>query len=287
MLAVEREIFHRLLTHFHPDDFENFFKYFEEPERVALSKMNVIVAPLHLRLDNPQEIFHRIHYSWFIEALKKLPQNILESCLSLFSPRQQRGLYKLKLFKKPNKSTQCCLKGFYIQYLLKTIGYDTLCPRCILPPSENQFFLNFSKDQLIVLIQHLGILELANISKKVVDKKIIKQIEKMLTQSQKKLYNLAKMSSEPKAASVRDISKVIADKKTFAVFIEKRGIERFARGIVLEHPYFIWHIAHLLDKGRGEELLIKSRRFMPNPYTPFFTKQILEVAQTLEAKEST
>ncbi len=177
------------------------------------------------------------------------------------------------------------LSTFYLQYLLNSIGYETIPPLCFLPDSNSHHFLNFSKKQLVALIQHLGVLELANISKKIVDKKVLTQMEKMLSRADKKLFKNAKLFSEPKSSSIRDLSKILLDKKAFSIFIEKRGIERFARGIVLDHPYMIWHIAHILDQSRGQELLIKARRFMPNPYTPFFNKQVLAVSQTLEVNK--
>lgn len=282
MIATEREILHRLLTHFHPENFEDFLKYFEEHERIPLSKIQPVESPLNLRLDDPLFIFHRIHYTWYIDALRKLPKGILNESLSLFSKEQKIGLSRLDFVKKPKKMTSSWLTSFYLQYLLKSIGYDTIPPLCFLPDSKSHHFLNFSKKQLVALIQHLGILELANLSKKIVDKRVLTQMERMLSRADRKLFKNAKLSSEPNPSSVRDLSKVLLDKKAFFIFIEKRGIERFAKGIVLDHPYMIWHIAHILDKGRGQELLIKARRFMPNPYTPFFNKQVLEVSQTLE-----
>lgn len=281
MLATEREILHRLLTHFHPNDFEEYFKFYEEPERVQLAKIKLQTEPLELSLDNSSAIFNRIHYSWFIASLEKWPQALVDQSYSIFSSEQVKGLTKMGCFKKPNKTKDAFSTQFYKGQLLKEVGYTTLPPLSILPYTESRRFLTCSKKQLVKFVIHLGLLELANISKKIVDKKVLSQIEKMLSASQKKIYALAKKSMEPKTSSVRDFAQHLKNKKSFSHFIEKRGLERFARGIVLDHPYFVWHIGHILDKGRGQELLMKSRRFLPNPFTPFYNKQVLEVSDTL------
>ncbi|MCH9634097.1 MAG: hypothetical protein S4CHLAM7_08390 [Chlamydiae bacterium] len=285
MLEIERETLHRLLTHFHPNDFEEYFKFFDEHERTSLSKIQPIKSPLNLCLDDLITIFKRIHYSWYISSLETFPKESLSECFELFSKDQVVGLEKHKILITPNQKQSSFLKNCFLERLLKDIGLCNVLPTCFLPDSKSKKFLKFSKIQLVELIQHLGVLEIANLSKKIVAKQTINQIEKLLARKHKKTFKLAQRTSEPKASSTRDLAKVLKDKKSFAHFLEKRGIERFARGLVLDHSSLIWHIAHILDKGRGQELLIKSRRFMPNPYTPFFNKQLLDTSEMMEVIE--
>lgn len=281
MLGTEREVLHRLLTHYHPHDFEEFFKFFEEPERIQLSKMKVETSPLDLKFDDRFLIFERIHYSWFLDILKKLPQRIVDNCHSIFSDQQIKGLSKLNCFKTPHKIKDPHLTIFYRDYFLNAIGHTTLPPISILPLTSSIRFLNFSKKRLVKIILHLGILELANLSKKIVDQKVLSQIETLLTQPEKKIFQMGKKTTEPRASTLRDFDQYLKNKKTFTHFLEIKGIERFAMGIVLDHPYFVWHIAHILDRGRGQELLIRARRYLPNPYTPFFNKQLMEISDAV------
>lgn len=283
MLGQDREIFHRLLSFFRPDTFGDYFKYFGEEERLHLEKMSLYEVPLHLKLDKMHRMLHQIHYSWFLSALDKLPEGILVRALAVFSPEQHVGLSKLKLYVKPVEDKRDWLNQFFIEYFLKTLGYEATVPTCFIPQSKGLRFLRYTKNQLIHLIRHLGIIELASVTKKVIDKKTVNRIHGFLPVKHRKLFDEARRFNEPRSPSMGNFDQALESERSFSLFIEKRGIERFARACVLEHPTLIWHIAHHLDYARGHEFLQKSRKLSPTPYTPFFTKQIHEISDTLEA----
>lgn len=284
MQALEREVLHRLLTHAFPEDYESYFDFFESEEREALSKLRPMESELKLKLQSPLEVFHKIHYSWFMAPLEQLSKPLIEQALSLFSPEQKKKIAKFKGFKKSKSVAFDHLKDFLVVYLLQEIGIDQICPISFLPDSAHLGLLNLSKEQLVLLIEHLGLCEIAQASKKIVDPKVLSKMMKALKTSQRKPFIEAREMNEPKSPSLHDFHSALKDLKTFQVYIEKKGIERLARGLVFEHPSFIWYLAHHLDRGRGQELLKNARRFLPNPYTSFYQKQLIEYRQKLEEK---
>lgn len=285
MQAIERDIFHRLLTHFHPENYSEYWTHLEEPERVLLEKMHIDDSPLKLKIDSPHQILEGIHYSWFIEPLKQLPSLLLAQALSLLSKEQRQKMSKYPGFKKAYKPASFALSNYLLIFLIEQLGVDELAPLCFLPSSPQNFLLHFTKEKLVQLIERLGLIEIAQVSKKIVDPKVLQRVSKFLNRSQKKRFEEAQKQSEPKALSQEHFLKALLDKKTFFVFLEKRGIERLARALVLEHPFFLWHIAHRLDIGRGQELLLKARRLMPSPTTPFYQKQLLQLIEELKESE--
>ncbi len=285
MQAIERDIFHRLLTHFHPEDYSEYWSHLEEPERLALEKMKIDSLPLDLKIDDPMSLFHKIHYSWFMETLKQLPTPLLYQGLSLLSKEQRVKISKFPGFKKAYKPASKAVANYLIFFFLDQLGVNELAPLCFLPSSPYNFLIDLSKEKLVHLIERLGLIEVAQVSKKIVDQKILQKLSKFLSRSQKRRYEEAQKQNEPKAPSGENFSKSMQDKKTFFIFLEKRGIERLARALVCEHPCLLWHIAHRLDIGRGQELLLKARRFMPSPITPFYQKQLTQLIDELKENE--
>lgn len=285
MLAASREILQRILYQKHPNHFDDYLNHFEESERSALSNLEKIDTPLDIHSDTLADSFKEVHYSWFIPQLEKLPSHAASACLNLFSTKTQNKLKTHLDIKSPKHKCSPFLEKFLVQYLMKQIGFDQMPPKSFLPPAESLELLKLTKDQMVHLICYLGLYELANISKKVLDKEVFKQIDELLSPSQKKIFELAKKTSEPRSSSTTSIKKHLLDHKTFTVFLEQKGLLRLSKSFALEHCYFIWHFAHKLDSGRGQELLFKVRQALPNTFTSYYHKELLELLQNFKIKE--
>ena len=282
MLTHEREIFHRLLVHFFPEHYSQFFSFFDEKERSELEKLPVYEQPLQLKIETCDEALNWIHYSWFTDAFLTLHPFLQEKALGLFQDKQLSGLAKELGIAKVNTRLSKTLRNYLKFYFLKEIGYESISPRAFIPPSSLSSLLELPKKKLVELIRLLGLTEVAQLSKKIVDSSLLKALTRKLSAKEKLFFSLAQKQSEPKALAALNFAHVLETDTLFRQTIEKRGIQRFARALVLEHPFFIWHLAHQLDRGRGQHLLIYCRRYLANPYTPFYQKQLLEYTRQLE-----
>lgn len=281
-----REFLQKLMYHTHPNDFDLFLKYFDEKERNLLAALPKHPEPIALHLDHAETYLHKFHYSWFIESFEKCSQSLRKRLLTLFDPYQREKLAKYLNVKAAEKEFAPVVKKFFTQWLLKELGYHLIPPTCFFSHSKCMKLMQVGKIELVSLLHQLGILEIANIAKRIVDKKTLNELLKFLTPGQKKLFLSAqKKYNEPLASSTTNLRKRLQDDRSFLNFLEKKGILRLAKALASEDSFFIWHFAHILDKGRGKEFLSVVRRCMPNASTPYYLKQVLEICQSLEENQ--
>lgn len=280
MQEGSREVLQRLLYHTHQDNFNAFLKYFEEKERIQLAALPKIENPIALHLDPLETIVHLFHYSWFIEAFEKCPQPFYAHMLGVFSNEQSDKLQKILKIKSSHKKSSPLLEKFLVQWFLKQLGIEQLPPSCFFSHCSNFFLLKMHKKSLVMILHKLGILDIANMAKKIVDKKTLKELLKFFSPDQKKFFNDAqKMYNEPLASSIKDLDKKLEDDRSFNHFLEKRGILRLAMALANENSFLVWHLAHILDQGRGKEFLSVVRRCVPSPYTLYYNKQLLKLCE--------
>ena len=285
MQEDSRKILQRLIYHTHPDDFETFLKYFDEKERNALSHLPKYAEPIALHLDSATEMLHKFHYSWYIEAFEKCPKKLRKELLHVFSPHQKERLSKHLEIKESKKKLPLPLNKYFTDWFLKEIGYQQLPPSCFFSHSIFIKLIHKSKKQLVSDLHHLGIIDIANMAKRIVDQKTLKELINFLNPNQKKLYSEAqKKYNEPLASTTKDVKKKLEDDRSFTNFLEKRGILRLAKSLASENSFFIWHLAHILDKGRGDEFLSVARKCNSNPHTPYYIKQLLQVCNLEEKR---
>lgn len=282
-----REVLQRLLYHAHPDDFDAFLKYFEEKERGLLDRLPKHPDPIRLHIDNPMAILQKYHYSWFIEPLESCPEPVQKELLLVFSQEQQQKLMKLLKTKIAKKEPAEIVRRYFTQWFLKKLGYDLLPPSCFYTDSPFQSLTTMNKNHLVRLLHQLGIIEIANMAKRIVDKKTLKDLMHFFTPNQKKLYKEAqKKYNDPLPSVTKDLNKKLEDDRSFNHFLEKKGLLRLAKGLASESRFFVWNLAHILDRGRGQEFLSLIRKSTPNAHTPYYAKQVLELCHKSEKSEA-
>lgn len=286
MQEGSRETLQKLIYHAHRDDFESYLKYFDEKERTLLASIPKNDEPIALHLDLVDQTIHSFHYSWYLDALNKCTKPVQRELLSIFSDEQSKKLQKNLQIKPSSKKISPLVQKFLSHKLLKELGYEQLPPTCLFSHEKGFFLTKIKKNQLVYAIHKLGIFDIANMAKKIVDKKTLKELNKFFSAEQKRLFKEAqKKYNDPLPSSTKDINKNLEDDRSFANFLEKRGLLRLAIALANENSFLVWHLAHILDKGRGKEFLSIVRRCVPNQHTPYYTRQAFETCKSLKESE--
>lgn len=287
MQEGSRETLQRLIYHAHPNDFEDYLKYFDEKERTQLASIFKVESTIALHLDSPTEVLHSFHYSWYLEFLEQCPKNSQKELLAIFSEEQVKKLGKKLQIKSPNKKVSPVIKKFFTHKVLEKLGYDLLPPACFFSYRDFFFLTKMDKKDLVYVIHKLGIIDMASMAKKIVDKKTLRELFKFLMPEQKKLFKEAqKKYNDPLTSSTKELHKSLEDDRSFSNFVERRGIFRLAIALANENSFLVWHLAHILDKGRGKEFLSVVRRCVPNQYTAYYSRQVLEISKSLKESKS-
>jgi len=223
-----------------------------------------------------------VHYSWFLPTLRIYEKKEIALFLLSLCEKQKKNLRSIFDIKLP-KATLTCEGNKYLRnhLLFSLIGEEKeILPFSFLPVSPLNILLKFSKKNLMVLIDFLGLYDLKIELKQIVDPKIMKSIQKCLSK-EKQLF-LKNIRHEKQSSDFTRLNLNVWDseKKSLTGIIHKAGLARFAKGLSREDENLIWYIIHFLDIGRGSIIEKLCEKREKETVSSFISKQILNVIQT-------
>ena len=218
-----------------------------------LQKMEALPEPGPISKKIP--ILASIHWSWFVPFFDFCSHNEQNLFLALFPGQVQRRLrQEIGLPPLPTPEPKRLLLRFLEQEVLRRIAHEIL-PRAFLPPSPFTTLLECTKRELIHIIDLLSLFDLAVERKQIVETKILRKIYSFLTESERNfLQKLSLPPTSPSFVHLR-IEEWDQTKESLRHMLHRRGIARLGWAISEETKDLIWHLAHLLDVGRGTLLL--------------------------------
>ncbi len=278
------EVLNVLLKSYREDSIDSMLKFFPENEAKLISNLQhskskepLTLLPLLKRITN-------IHYSWFFPIIKKLPSDLVPFVLGVFPKSYVAGLIELFWEKTRVSSSPEPIQTFFLKTLHTQVGLDQILPKSFLPESPLNKLLLLDKHAVVKLIDYLGLHDLTIALKKIVDKKQVEKIFKLLSASKRQYLKQCVQSKDPLTFSIQTIHKWTNSSESLMILVHQKGLMRLSKAIAGQHPHFIWHLAHLLDTGRGEKLLQFSRNKEPGKYTAILCTQILNLMQMLKPK---
>jgi hypothetical protein len=205
-----------------------------------------------------------VHYSWFIPSLKSFSEQDSKLFLEIFSKEKIDKLTKILNFSPSKKKIPPLGKEYLRSVLLESLFPEEKIPlpKEFLPLTSASPLLALSKENLLLLIDYLGLYDLAKEMKKLIDKEITNKIFSFLGKD--KLFFVKKFLSykEPFTSAPLEISSWDGRKSSLFTLLHKRGLNRFAKALAFQHPDFIWNLLHTLDIGRGNFV---SKLLLPKP----------------------
>ena len=160
-----------------------------------------------------------------------------------------------------------------------------LLPKTFLPKNELSVLTRISKDELVRMIDLLGIYDLTDETRTILDNKQIKAIYKCLTPTQRKFSNYCLHQREKIASSRLNLSNWNGDSDELQRRIHLRGIARLGKALSGQDEQLIWYIVHTLDTGRGHLLQKNIEKEAVPKVTPALSQQVLQTLNHLQKKE--
>jgi len=228
----------------------------------------------------------KIHYSWLEAPLRTLPGAFSSCLLATFQEKQANSLTKRLHLDKVEHRYPESIKNFLLGHLYAAWPDKEILPQELLPPSQLAPLLQCTKAELVELIDYLPMSDLAEEVRHIVDKKLIQAIICDLTRGQQKYLKSCLHQKSKVSLPSLDVRKIHQDKKSFLTILHKRGLKRLSIGLSGQHPDFIWHIAHILDIGRGKILMEQCEKEELPTVTQVTALQILQIVQLVKAKEA-
>lgn len=262
------------------------------PEKIQNEIRNV--APIvannpNVLLGVTGDFVSHIHYSWLELAINTLKSPLKECVIAALPPEQGEKLFQRAQLQAPKKegSYPECMKRFLLGHLYKAWTDKNILPRELLPDCPLSPLLQCMKTDLVEIIDLLSMYDLAEEVRHIVDKKLIQAIIIDLTSNQQKFLKMCLHQKSKIPLPPLNILEAHRDRKAFTILVHKRGLKRLSIAFSGLHPDFLWHIAHILDTGRGKILMSQSQNEEVATSTQITQLQVIQVLQFLKGKVAT
>lgn len=266
-----------LLNRYHTGNVEALLRGLPEGDSQKVLNQNIESKNVKATLFQPAENLKIIHYSWLIPKLQNLSKDKLFLVLSLLPEPQGSKLrdHFSELTEPPHLSPP--MKSFLFQQLYSELQLNQIMPLEYLPESELTPLVKLKKNEIIELIDFLGLHDLAEEIHHIVDKKILENIYSCLTKK-KQAYIRQCFHRKDKLVTQRlQLENWDGDCQKLMKLLHHRGMVRLGYALSGQHPDLLWYITHILDTGRGEKLSRYYHKEGIPGVTASLKKQILKV----------
>lgn len=266
-----------LINRYNPKAGNALFKFLPQDELQAVTAFDIDSSDLSPFLQHPRKSLEKIHYSWLKPLLENFSNDLRPVVGATLTSQQTSGLHIT-----PAHDISDFVKTFFQKqlYLLLKIGEHF--PPEYLPENEMTPLAKWTKQQLVNLIDFLGLHDLASEVRHIVNPNYLKNIYTCLTPKQFYYLKVCLHQKERIISPKLGIDPSKPDCPRLKQIIHRRGLIRLGKALCGQHPDFVWHLAHTLDMGRGTLLLKEYQTEALEKVTPILKQQVLNMMNFLK-----
>lgn len=273
-----------LLNKFNPGSAESLLKYLPKEEAQNISRQPQLSNDPSEVFTWPEMLIARTHYSWLAPILAQMPKKLQPTILAALPPQAILGLQKITNIQPQKNSLSSPAKAFLIQQLFRQWKPSEAVPLDFLPKTPLRPLLDMPKKDMVQVIDFLGLYDLVDAIRHIVDKKQLKAIYTALNPQKQQFIRSLLLKREKITAPKLDLGKWDFSPSTLNDMIHKRGLIRFTKALSGQDPDFLWHIIHILDTGRGTLISQNVSEKEISGLTPLLIQQVLNVINFIKEK---
>lgn len=270
-------IFKVLMNRYQTSDPRSFLSILPLEEAKSVSSQKIFSHDLSPIVGQPCTVMKKIHYSWLQPLIALFPDSLKGVVIASLTHEQMTGFH---LASVPLVSS--CVKNFLLSRLYDLLEMNHHLPIEYLPQSELNALALLKKQDLMGLIDLLGLYDLASEVRKIVDSNQLKNVFACL--SAKQAHYLKACMNQKDQLTVQKLGFDFAKQDCSLLMkgVHKRGIVRLSRALYGEHEDLVWHIAHILDSGRGNILLKEHASSVLSKVTEVLKQQVMTTLNFLK-----
>jgi len=250
----KQQIFMRmLLNRYHPTGVESVLKCLPAETAKGIFNQSPSSKDPSEALLQPEDYIREMHYSWLIEPIKKFPPSLHPLLLGALAEDQKGPLAKL-LRLAPAGNVSPSLRRYVCRELYFSLDTATLIPKAFISPSSLSPLLQLSKKRLVELIDYLGLYDLAEEIRGIVDTKNLKTIYQCLSAKKQQFLRICLHQREKLITPKLHLDKWEGDCQQLSKLLHMRGIFRLGKTLSGQKGDLILFLTHTLDTGRGKIL---------------------------------
>lgn len=261
---------------FHPEQSARLAHYLPQEEQSAFIDLPSPSPQELSALQRSDQWLDRLHASWLEPPLRSFGEEPGALFFSILPEKMQNALPQMA---PPKRRPAPFLRPYLLAILKQKICRTGLLAIEELSPSELTPLLQLNEEELFHMVDLLGIHDLAQELRTIVDKALLHAIYEALTKQQ--LFFLHACMKQPTvwASPPLYLSSWDRERSSLHALLHKRGLIRLGRALIGEETSFQWHVLHLFDRLRGEAL----RKVIEMPVDPQalvqFKKQVIHLLQ--------
>jgi hypothetical protein len=203
-----------------------------------------------------KEQLKRIHYSWFIPFLEGFSEHDQILLISSLEHEVQKKLKIAMHLSEEQIPVSEFAKGYMHALLLHWITEEQkeFLPFFLLPMDPLNALLEFDTNQLIQLIDYLGLFDLAQEMHKVIESTKLKKLYTLFSKKQRMFIQELSQEKEHLHVPPLRLEKWDGNTQKLKNLIHTRGLNRLAKALYSSDKNLLWHIQHALDTLRGNAL---------------------------------
>lgn len=267
-----------LMNRYNPKAGDLLLKFIPEEEAKAVMSQDIRSNDLAPILHQPQKAISKVHYSWIQPVVQKFPESFQPAIIAALAAENVAGLHN-----SSSIAISDLAKAFILNQLYQQLNISDHCPLEYLPETEMSPLAKWNKAKLSNLADFLGLYDLASEVRHIVNRNYLKNIYTCLTPKQFHYLKLCLHQKEQLVSPKLGIDPTKQDCVKLKQVIHRRGLLRLGKALCGQHPDFIWHIAHLLDMGRGKILLKEYQPQELPKVTKILKQQVQNIVQFLES----
>jgi hypothetical protein len=254
MEAQESLFFNVLVNRYHAQDAATFLSTLPQNTLQSLKDHPTSSSDTIAGLRLPDQTFTHMHYSWLVPVLrqeKKFLQPLLVACLS---DKQQQGICRQLQIPTPKPKLSKVVQRYLLRYLTTQMGITQIIPRAYLPANPLTPLASLSREQLILLIDYLGLRDLAEALRPIVDNRLLQAIHRCLKPAELQLVRAYLHQRDTLKVAKLNFSTWDGQRDSLRLMYHQRGLARLAKALAGQSPDLLWHISRHLDQKRAKFL---------------------------------
>lgn len=268
-----------LLNRFHKSEMQQLLKCLPQAEAQQILLQNISSEEVSFAFDFTQDLLNRIHYSWIAEEIKKKPPKLQPFFVASLPPLLRDPLAKLLKTPPFREAPKSLVNKYFYQEFCTGLNLQDRLPPAYLPKTQFFSLMQANKNQLVDLVDFLGLFDLAEELRSIVSTKNIKDIYACLTPKKQQFLRVCLHQKERVISPKLHLDKWDGNCEELNKLLHRRGINRLGKALSGQHSDFIWLITQMFDIGRGTLL---AKEISPQEIPAITHALGLQVLNTIE-----
>ncbi len=247
-------LFRVLLNRFHGGVIDDIGKFLPESDVKRLNRLTIDSRDVEPVVGDPALQLQQTHFSWLVPLFKGLPDQLKNAMIRSLPPASAAGICQSLGQGLPAIAVSPAMQEFLLATLAKQISASRRLPAQWLPTTALSAILSYDKLQLQALVDLMGLRDLANELRHIVNRANQQILLRCLKPNELKLLKYYMYQKEKFTVPRMDLRDWTGDAAELRKQIHLRGLARLGKALSGCSQDMIWHISRILSTGRANIL---------------------------------